>query len=296
MSTAFLLDERLADLLTQRATEGLTASERLELERLLECHGRPDGDVIDRTAASLLLAGTLEPEALPEHLRNRLNAAADAFIATELGSAAGAVVQFPRAQRSRAGNSRQAAPARWAWAVAAALAVIAVAGWWPRSRSSIDAPVARVPAVPDIPAAELSLEQRRERLAAAAATIEVPWTATEDPAARTVRGDVIWNPASQSGFMRFRGLAANDPSREQYQLWVFDGSRPGCEDLLGPDCRPVDGGVFDAPGGTDEIVVPVDAKLPVGRAGLFAVTVERPGGVVVSARERIVVLAAVAAG
>lgn len=293
MSTAFLLDERLADLLTQRATEGLTASERLELERLLKCHGCPDGDVIDRTAASLLLAGTLEPEALPEHLRNRLNAAADAFIATELG---GAVVQFPWAQRSRAGNLRQAAPARWAWAVAAALALIAVAGWWPRSRSSIDAPVARAPVVPEIPPAELSVEQRRERLAAAAATIEVPWTVTEDPAARTVRGDVIWNPASQSGFMRFRGLAANDPSREQYQLWVFDGSRPGCEDLLGPDCRPVDGGVFDAPGGTDEIVVPVDAKLPVGRAGLFAVTVERPGGVVVSARERIVVLAAVATG
>ncbi len=293
MSTAFLLDERLADLLTQRATEGLTASERLELERLLKCHGCPDGDVIDRTAASLLLAGTLEPEALPEHLRNRLNAAADAFIATELG---GAVVEFPWAQRSRAGNLRQAAPARWAWAVAAALALIAVAGWWPRSRSSIDAPVARAPVVPEIPPAELSVEQRRERLAAAAATIEVPWTVTEDPAARTVRGDVIWNPASQSGFMRFRGLAANDPSREQYQLWVFDGSRPGCEDLLGPDCRPVDGGVFDAPGGTDEIVVPVDAKLPVGRAGLFAVTVERPGGVVVSARERIVVLAAVATG
>lgn len=293
MSTAFLLDERLADLLTQRATEGLTASERLELERLLKCHGCPDGDVIDRTAASLLLAGTLEPEALPEHLRNRLNAAADAFIATELG---GAVVQFPWAQRSRAGNLRQAAPARWAWAVAAALALIAVAGWWPRSRSSIDAPVARAPVVPEIPPAELSVEQRRERLAAAAATIEVPWTVTEDPAARTVRGDVIWNPASQSGFMRFRGLAANDPSREQYQLWVFDGSRPGCEDLLGPDCRPVDGGVFDAPGGTDQIVVPVDAKLPVGRAGLFAVTVERPGGVVVSARERIVVLAAVATG
>jgi len=293
VSTAFLLDERLADLLTQRATEGLTASERLELERLLKCHGCPDGDVIDRTAASLLLAGTLEPEALPEHLRNRLNAAADAFIATELG---GAVVQFPWAQRSRAGNLRQAAPARWAWAVAAALALIAVAGWWPRSRSSIDAPVARAPVVPEIPPAELSVEQRRERLAAAAATIEVPWTVTEDPAARTVRGDVIWNPASQSGFMRFRGLAANDPSREQYQLWVFDGSRPGCEDLLGPDCRPVDGGVFDAPGGTDQIVVPVDAKLPVGRAGLFAVTVERPGGVVVSARERIVVLAAVATG
>jgi len=296
VSAAFLRDERIADLLTQRATEGLTASERLELERLLERHERADGDTIDRVAASLLLASTLEPEPLPAPLRARLNAAAEAFVATELGCSGAAVVPFPAAKGSEAGHSRHNAPARWGWAVAAAMAVIAVAGWWPRSRPSSDVPIARPPAVRESLPAELSIEQQRERLAAAAATIEVPWTATQDPAGWTVSGDVIWNPASQSGFMRFRGLPANDPSREQYQLWVFDGSRPGCEDLLGPDCRPVDGGVFDVPGGSEEIVVPVDTKLPVGRAGLFAVTMERPGGVVVSARERIVALAAVASG
>ena len=41
-----------------------------------------------------------------------------------------------------------------------------------------------------------------------------------------------------------------------------------------------------------EVVVRIDPKLHVSEAALFAVTIERPGGVVVSKRERIVVTAA----
>jgi hypothetical protein len=37
--------------------------------------------------------------------------------------------------------------------------------------------------------------------------------------------------------------------------------------------------------------VPITARVRVGKPVLFAVTIERPGGVVVSAREHIVVLA-----
>jgi hypothetical protein len=49
--------------------------------------------------------------------------------------------------------------------------------------------------------------------------------------------------------------------------------------------------VFDVtPGG--EVVIPITARVPVQAPTLFAVTVERPGGVVVSKRERIVVTAA----
>ena len=41
-----------------------------------------------------------------------------------------------------------------------------------------------------------------------------------------------------------------------------------------------------------EVIVPITAKLRVDDATLFAVTVEPPGGVVVSKREHIVVTAA----
>ena len=89
-------------------------------------------------------------------------------------------------------------------------------------------------------------------------------------------GDVVWNPVTQQGFLRFVGLRPNDPQMHQYQLWIFDAAR---------DQRyPVDGGVFDVPANQGEVVVPIRAALPVGSAKAFAVTIEKPGGVVVSGR------------
>ena len=108
------------------------------------------------------------------------------------------------------------------------------------------------------------------------------WTATADPAATGAKGDVVWSNAEQKGFMRFSGLSQNEPAATQYQLWIFDGERD--------DKFPVDGGVFDVTAGGD-VVVPIKPKLKVGKPVLFAVTVEKPGGVVVSKRERIVVTA-----
>ena len=121
-------------------------------------------------------------------------------------------------------------------------------------------------------------------LAARAGTLRLDWAATEsDPASGGASGEVLWNNDLQQGVMRFTGLALNDPTVEQYQLWIFDGERD--------DRYPVDGGVFDVTGASVE--VPISARLDVDRPVLFAVTVERPGGVVVSGRERIVMAAAV---
>ena len=110
-----------------------------------------------------------------------------------------------------------------------------------------------------------------------------PWTETGDPDGVGVTGEVVWSDELQSGFMRFRGLPANDAEEGQYQLWIFDAERD--------DAFPVDGGVFDVVSADGETLVEIDPKLPVSSAVLFAVTVERPGGVVVSDRSRIAVLA-----
>jgi hypothetical protein len=68
-------------------------------------------------------------------------------------------------------------------------------------------------------------------------------------------------------------------------LWIFDADRD--------PAHPVDGGVFDVPAGADgDVVVRIDPRLPIGRATAFAITVERPGGVVVSSRKRLPLLAA----
>jgi hypothetical protein len=103
-----------------------------------------------------------------------------------------------------------------------------------------------------------------------------------------VSGEVIWNNQLQQGFMRFKGLAANDPKKEQYQTWIFDGGRPE---------YPVDGGVFDMATGVrdtnGDLIVPISAKLAVFKPTLFAVTIEKPGGVVVSDKGRLVSIAKV---
>jgi anti-sigma-K factor RskA len=76
--------------------------------------------------------------------------------------------------------------------------------------------------------------------------------------------------------MELPGLKINDPDKEQYQLWIFEKG-----DL---EPHPIDGGVFDITGSDD--VIEIEAKI-LARAKYFAVTVEKPGGVVVSDRSRI---------
>ena len=78
-------------------------------------------------------------------------------------------------------------------------------------------------------------------------------------------------------------MPANDPGQSQYQLWIVDPDR---------SAQPVDGGVFDIPSGTKEVIIPIDAKLDVSKPQAFAITLEKPGGVVVSAGPLLVVAAA----
>ena len=146
--------------------------------------------------------------------------------------------------------------------------LIAIAGWYPR--------VASQPAPP-------TLADLRARVEATPGAVRWEFAPTDDPGGAGASGDVVFDPATQRGYMRFRRLRPNDPRQSQYQLWIFDGERD--------DRYPVDGGVFDIPAGSGEIVVPITARVRVGRPALFAVTVEHPGGVVVSAREHLVVVA-----
>jgi anti-sigma-K factor RskA len=193
-------------------------------------------------------------------------------------------VRKPAAEAPPAAAPRAAAPAataRYGWYAAAASLLIALAAWFPRFETEAPAVLVEAPA-PSV------AEQREALLAAAPTALTEEWTRTEDPASAAVQGDVVWDESTQTGYMRFSGLPANDPSQSQYQLWIFDGTRD--------DRYPVDGGVFDVPAGATEVVVPIQATLPVRKAALFAVTVEAPGGVMVSSRERIVALAQVASG
>ena len=99
----------------------------------------------------------------------------------------------------------------------------------------------------------------------------LPWR-SEIGGYQEVQGQITWSDSMQAGEMRFSGLPVNDPEVAQYQLWIVDPDRHE---------NPVDGGVFDA-AANGELVVAVQAKLPVSEPVAFAVTLEQTGGVVVS--------------
>jgi len=174
---------------------------------------------------------------------------------------------------------------RWAgWGLAAAMAGFTVGMRFltPPVDTPPEVVVAQEPA-----SQQLSAGQRKAELESTAGDLRrVAWTPTDHPLGTNVTGEVVWSDLAQEGYMTFRGLAWNDPTQRQYQLWVFDSGRSAE--------RPVDGGVFDVPASASEVIIPIDAKLRVDEATLFAITLERPGGVVVSSREDLVLLGPVA--
>jgi len=259
-----VMDSRAQELLVERALGGLAADALRELEAL-----GTDDDSFDLAAAAVALA-TLPREELPPAVAAKVLAAAG------LAAPAASVPALP--------VRRRPAWRQPAWLVAAACLLLAIGAALWASRAPAERVVTiRVPIPPPpVPSPPSPAEARRELVLHATDVQQFAWTPTKDAAAAGVSGDVVWSETAQRGFMRFVGLAPNDPRRLQYQLWIFDQARD--------QAYPVDGGVFDV-GAAGEIIVPITAKLAIARPALFAITIERPGGVVVSKREHIVVTA-----
>jgi len=296
-------DEAMVDLLIKQITEGLSPAEQRALDVLDDEVASGYLRDFERAAAAIVLAGSAGGEPMPAALRRRLDESAKGHFAPATLTAGAddkvVALKSPRAQtapqpplQSAPEAVQRSAPpppradsgsGAYGWFAAAACLVLAVFGWLRAPSSpppSPSAPPATIVAARGNVSA--TPEEERAALLAAPAALKIKLEATKDPGGAGASGDVVWDPATQRGYLHFVGLAPNDPAAHQYQLWIFDGSR---------DQRyPVDGGVFDIPANATDVVVPIRAALNVRKAAAFAVTVERPGGVVVSGREHIVVL------
>jgi len=254
--------ERMLDLLVAGATQGLSAEEQRELESLRAAGVTPEPGFEDLVAA-LTVSG--RRERMPQALRQRILAAAP--VRHEAAHEAAPSTAAPRAMAA----PRRSSQLGW-WAAAASF-VLAVAGWWPRLVGD------SAPADPT--AARSALLQNP-------GVVRVKLAAGPGAEGAALTGDVVFDPATQRGFLLFHDIPANDPRLARYQLWIADGSRREPE--------PVDGGVFDArpAGQRGDVIIPFTAKLPVGAPAAFVVTVEQPQGVVVSKQERVLAIGAVA--
>jgi anti-sigma-K factor RskA len=264
-------EERLMDLLAKRTFDGLTEAEERELAEL----NASDDISLDLTAAAIALADMDEVEPMPANLRSRIESGADEYFANK--KAGSAVVQTaPETETTRAGI--------WTWlgwAVAAA-ACIALAANMYLTRVNPTQIAGPGPSPTPSPA-QLTPEQQRQRFMASAPDIA---RADIGPGKESYKptGEIVWSDAEQSGYIKISGLPKNDPNKEQYQLWIFDENQD--------PKTPVDGGVFNV-NSDREVVIPIDAKIKVRGPKVFAITVEKPGGVVVSKQEKVAALAKV---
>lgn len=277
--------ERMLELLADRAIFGLNASESAELEELALRYPELASDAsFEKASAAYSIATLGAVEELPASLRSRLDqTAAEMFAASEAPSSV-PVTPEPAPIASVSYDKPAFSLSQWlGWGVAfAAVALLAINVWMTRVQPGNEQ-AANLPTPEPTAQQQTSPADKMQQLASSAKdAVLTNWT----PPAKDgdVSGEVVWSDAEQKGYMTFKGLPENDPSKEQYQLWIFDDSQD--------EATPIDGGVFNV-NKKGEVVVPIDAKLKVDHPKMFAVTVEKPGGVVVSDRKRIVAIAKV---
>ena len=254
---------RWEELQVARLLFGLSLDEQAEYDDLARQMPAEELDQFGTVVASLdVLWSKMQSEPLPEHLRGAIRIRAE----QELASKPLTSLAEPSINATAAMRVRDYLPLL----VSAACLLLAVFTW-----------IANRPAAekarPDV------AQLRAELIATNEGLVQANWSAGPTPI-KDATGDLVWSGTRQQGFMRFRGLPVNAPTKEQYQLWIFDKNQS--------DATPIDGGVFDV-NSTEESIVPINAKLRVREPFMFAVTIEKPGGVVVSSRERLPLLAMV---
>ncbi len=249
--------QRLLELLADQSLQGISPEEQAELRTLL-AGSNIDPETIDRLAARIAVALTPAPrEPLPAALRARILHSAKVLPQFQPTTASSVT---PLRNRSRSWREG------FAWLVAvASLAGLLVS----LTVSSLD------PKLPPV-IANKPLEQEAD-------LVRLPWTATEDAAAKNAKGEVLWSNAAQAGQVKVTGLAKLDPTQAQYQFWIFDAAQD--------DRYPINGGIFSIDDATRTATISINPEIRVVNPAMFAVTVEKPGGVVVSGRERLVLLA-----
>ncbi len=265
----------MLELLADEQVFGLSEAELRELTELEKAFpDLADDTSFEAAAAAFQLASLEEIEPVPANLMNRLSAdAARYFDEVEQSETVSPVLDNEKVEQQSGGYIQ------WlGWAFAGAASLLLVMNMWvigPQSReqAKVVEPVEKILTV---------AEKRQGLIASSKALIKTEWASTQKDL--DVKGDVVWNEDRQEGYMTFRGLPVNEVKKETYQLWIFDEAQP--------EATPVDGGVFDV-NAEGEVVIPIDAKIAVQGPKAFAVTVEKPGGVVVSKREKIVALAKV---
>ena len=273
------------DLLTKKAIYGLDAAEQEQLDAMDPGNAELEFNSLEMAAAAISLMGA-DNDPMPASLRSKIIADANAFVVEQNEQ----TVAWPPTTNKEENGYIAAADEKpsgswlgWLGWASAALACVALALNIYFTRVQTPPEIAKTPPV-ETPRVLSAAELREEMLKAATDTIRASWAVGNVKELTQVVGDVVWSDQKQAGYMRLKGLPVNDATKEQYQLWIFDKNQD--------KATPIDGGVFNV-SAEGEVVIPINAKIAAASPEMFAITVERPGGVVVSKRGKIAALAKV---
>ena len=266
--------EELHELLADRALFGLDEQSAVRLDQLLEEYPWVREDYLDDAVAVMAVAfeeSQAESEPLPQGLAERIGTHIESTPASKAPSVASRIPSSAGQQ-----PNSPAGVFGWAgWLAAAAMFVVSVMLWRP-----VEQPVSNA-------------AQLMSWGAAHPDAVRWDWAPGLANPAEGVTGYATFSPEAQEGFIMIKGLDPNDPQIEQYQLWIWDKDRepdPDNPQPLADNVHPVDGGVFNV-NDRGEVVIPMKIPLRIGKPYLFAVTVERPGGVVKSDKSSVPIIA-----
>ncbi len=274
--------EKLLDLLLKKAVHGLDEAEQREFDALDPDTASAEIHSLELTAAAINIADASIDEPLPAHLYSKILADAGQYLgAAETETASPWPTVKPNSYKAETERSGQSWFGWLGWAAAAAACIALALNIWitrtPENNQAIIKPT------PEIPKVLTPAEKRDEMMRSTAEMVKANWTSGNVKEMK-IEGDVVWSDEKQIGYMRLRGLPMNDKTKETYQLWIFDKTQ---------DAKtPIDGGTFDV-NSAGEVVIPINAKLKADDPAMFAITMEKAGGVVVSDRKKIAALAKV---
>lgn len=286
--------ERLLDLLADKTIFGLDDAETAELAELEAMFPELKNDgSMEATAAAFGLTNLDISEPMPATLKAKVLTDANVFFAPKIQEpivpetpvpniepVPSPSTEEPELQKAFEFDEPKRSSWNWlGWALAG-FAIIALA-------TNIYLTRFYEPQIANIGTESLNAAQMRQRLVDSSPdVIKTEWAEPDAAKAIGIKGDVVWSNSKQVGYLRFTGLPKNDKTKETYQLWIFDANQD--------DKAPIDGGIFDV-SADGEVIIPINAKIEVTKPTMFAVTAEKPGGVVVSKREKLLTIAKVAA-
>ena len=271
--------EKMLDLLTAKATGRISEEEARQLKELEEMFSEfKDDHSFELAAAAIGLINLKTDEPLPAHLRNRILDDAEQYLVADAKD----ISEQKSSETEEYQKTLTFAPKRsiwqslgWVFAAAACIA-LAVVIWNKPRVEYVQAPPPQITPTPT-PNAN---EQRQQLLASSNDLVQKSWTDFDPKKPLNVRGDFVWSNSAQKGFARFQNMPVNDKSKETYQIWIFDETQK----------NPISAGVFDADQ-TGEIIIPMEAAIRVEKPTMIGITVEKPGGVMVSDLSKVMAVA-----